>query len=211
MSINTGEHALNEKYLALVIGVLAAAILTLRVVLSYEEHGGLVNALAHLSQFFTILTNTAVMILMFVIAYGRNISQLFKLSIVVAITGVGIIYHLLLAHLWSPEGLVWLADQGVHTLVPIVTIVWWLLFSIKIKFSYKQSIFMIIWPIIYTVYALIRAEFSGVYPYPFLDLATLGFKGLMSNVLGIIIAFLTLGILFITMNNFLLNRRNSEL
>jgi len=205
MNINK-NNLLQERYVAFTIGVVTAVILAIRVVLLYDDHGGIFNALKHLSQFFTILTNTVVMLLMFAISSGRKIPQLFKLCVVVAITGVGIIYHLLLAHLWSPEGLAWFADQGVHTLVPILTIGWWLMFAIKTKISYKQSFYVVIWPIVYSCYALFRAQFSGVYPYPFLDLETLGWTHLTLNLLGISAAFLLLGLLFITVNNLLLSK-----
>ncbi|MFK7911748.1 MAG: Pr6Pr family membrane protein [Akkermansiaceae bacterium] len=179
------------------IGVITAGILLLRIALISDEKDGVINAVSHLTQFFTILTNILVMVLMFRVGSGRGVPDLLKLCVVVAIAGVGILYHLLLAHLWSPEGLVWLTDQGVHTVVPVLTIVWWAIFAEKTNLTFKHSIFAIIWPFIYTLYALTRAQFSGFYPYPFLNWDELGSTKLTINISVICVGFFVLGVVFI--------------
>lgn len=193
--------SLNQKQVSFLIGLITASILVLRMILSVEEHGSVLSAFVHLSQFFTILTNTAVMFLMFAISLRIEFSRLLKLAVVVAISGVGIFYHLLLAHLWSPEGLVWLADQGVHTVVPLVSIIWWFVFETKQKLLYRETVYMMIWPLIYTTYALTRASFTGVYPYPFLNVDALGTLQVALNILGLSVGFLVLGLIFILINN----------
>ena len=63
MSIGINQISSRERQVGFFIAVATAIVLTLRVALSVAEYGGLVEALTHLTQYFTILTNAAVMTL----------------------------------------------------------------------------------------------------------------------------------------------------
>ena len=53
------------------------------------------------------------------------------------------------------------------------------------------------WPAIYCLYALLRAEFSGFYPYHFINLEQLGWLGLLKSVSALSLAFLLLGLVLV--------------
>ncbi len=182
------------------------AVLLLRVYLTTVELGSITSALLHLSQFFTILTNLSIGVLMLLFAINKPLRPLIVDAFAVAIVGVGLIYHSLLSQLWSPEGLVWLADQGVHTLVPILSLMWWLKYSQVTEFVWRHIVVWIFWPLIYCSYALIRAQLSHFYPYPFLNLDDLGVVQLTINVIGLCVSFLILGLVIFGIRRLISNQ-----
>jgi len=128
---------------------------------------------------------------------GRTLSQKVLVPLVAAIVGVGLIYHIMLANLWSPQGLTMIADQGVHTLVQLLTFIWWIVFSTISEVSWKDSLRVILWPLAYVTYAISRAVWSGFYPYPFLNLTELGVTRLAVNVIALSLVFIFLGIMLL--------------
>ena len=108
------------------IAAVAGVTLLARVGLRLDRGESLGDALAFMTQFFTILTNALVTGTMALIAAGAQIRARIVLAVVIAIAGVGLIYHAALAHLVSLSGLDLLADHGVHTIVPILSVLWWL-------------------------------------------------------------------------------------
>ena len=147
-----------------------------------------------MARFFTILTNAIIMVVMALIASGRNVSVRWVKTVVIAIVIVGIIYHLLLAHLVDFTGLAFWADHGVHTVVPALSLVWWLFLVSKPAFQWSDLGLWVQWPIAYCTYILIRASFSGFYPYPFLNLPELGWNGLAVSIAGLLVSFIVAGL-----------------
>lgn len=49
-------------------------------------------------------------------------------------------------------------------------------------------------PIIYFIYILLRGAITNIYPYPFLDVARLGYDQVVLNALGLMAAQLALGL-----------------
>ncbi|QDU83751.1 hypothetical protein Pla163_08520 [Planctomycetes bacterium Pla163] len=188
---------LKARAAAAIVASCAAAGLLLRVHLAASEHGSHLAGIAHLSQFFTILSNVLVLLLMVALARGTRLPRSLFEPTLVAIVAVGLIYHVLLAHLWSPQGLSLVADQTVHTVVPGLVLLWWALFDPPVRASWATAWRCTVWPLVYCAYALLRAESSGFYPYPFLDPTHLGWGGLFVSVLGLSAAFLVLGLLLV--------------
>lgn len=180
---------------ALVIAAVAAITLLTRIYLRSGDDGSVVGAISYLSQFFTILTNAIVMVLMLLIASGRHAPVRWLKAVVIAIVIVGIIYHLLLAHLVEFVGLAFWADHGVHTVVPALSVLWWLVFALKPPLRAVDLIIWVAWPVLYCTYILIRANFSGFYPYPFLNLPELGWSGLSISIAGMLVSFVVVGLI----------------
>jgi len=178
------------------LGIAAVAALTLltRIYLRSGDDGGVIGAISYLSQFFTILTNAVVMVMMLLIASRRHVPVRWVKAVVIAIVIVGIIYHLLLAHLVEFVGLAFWADHGVHTVVPALSALWWLVFAFKPPLRGSDLMVWIAWPVLYCTYILIRANFSGFYPYPFLNLPELGWSGLAISIFELLVSFIVVGL-----------------
>jgi hypothetical protein len=187
------ESFVNRSFAASIVVVATLTLLT-RLLLRIEMGETPVEALGYMTQFFTVLTNTLVLLVMAWIAAGRAVSARLMLCVVISITCVGLIYHLLLAHLNPSRGLALASDHGLHTVVPCLTVAWWLLWGEKPALRWSDPLLWIIWPLVYSAYALARAEFSGFYPYPFLDLPSLGSAQLVTNLVSMALVFVVVGL-----------------
>ncbi len=187
-------YSLTAKRTALAIGLLIFSSLLLRTYLSTIEFGSVSGAILNLSRFFTILTNFLVMLVMFRVGLAKQAPSTAIISaVVMSITGVGLVYHALLAHLWDPQGLHAVADQLVHTVAPALSLLWWLWYVNRNELSWKKPAVWIAWPLLYSVYALARSSQSGEYPYPFLDVAAHGLPQVLINIVGLGAAFFIIG------------------
>ncbi len=121
-------------------------------------------------------------------------------AIVVYITIVGLVYNTILRFLWKPEGLQWLIDELLHSVIPFLFIVFWLFFVEKGKIPLKNVLAWLLYPLIYLIYILIRGAASSFYPYPFIDVEKIGYNKTLINSSGMLVAFLAVSILFVALN-----------
>ncbi|RVQ66975.1 hypothetical protein EKN06_08495 [Croceicoccus ponticola] len=182
-----------DRIAAIIIAIVGLTNFALQIVLSIEKTGSLVGAFLVLTRFFTILTNAAVVFVMLRIANSRHVGGGVLLALVTAIAMVALVYHAILADLQTFTGLNMVTDQGFHTVIPILTLLWWVAFGGRLAAGWRDLVWVLPWPIAYCAVALVRGAASGVYPYPFLDLPKIGWTALLINVVGLAIAFLITG------------------
>ena len=189
---------MSARLFALFLATIAlAALRTQYDVLPYGPGStSLVERLWVLAGYFTILTNTGVAIVLLAVAQKYRLSGSAAAGLVVSIAMVGIVYHLVLADLYHPVGLAWWADQGLHTAVPVGMTAWWLAFAPK-DIGLRDVPKWLIWPLIYCVYAMIRGQMTGFWSYPFLDIDVLGAARVAVNIIGLVLAFVVLGLVVI--------------
>lgn len=185
------------RALAALIAIVAAGSIILRILLYALDGEPLGESLWWLLRFFTILTNLLVAITFAAIAMGRPPTPRWLLMLTSAITGVGIVYHVALARFLEHEGWEIVADQGVHTIAPILTLLWFLACVPKGVLRLTHVPLVVIWPIIYCIYALIRGNIEGDYPYFFIDANNLGPIELAMNIAGLSVLFGLLGLLLV--------------
>ena len=100
-------------------------------------------------------------------------------------------------HLWHPAGMQLVVDELLHTLNPLLVIVYWWLYEKKTAVRYGQIILWLIYPLAYLAYVLIRGGLSGFYPYPFIDVSKIGLKQAFVNSGVITLIFIIVGSAFI--------------
>ena len=155
-------------------------------------------------SFFTILTNLLVAIYFTFHCFQRkNHSAAFinkpgvLTSVTVYITIVGLVYQVLLRHIWQPTGLQKIVDELLHSVIPLLVIFYWYLFENKSKVHYRQIFKWLIYPLVYLFYILVRGNFSGFYPYPFVDVGNLGLQRVLLNSGLLLVFFAALSLLFV--------------
>ena len=168
-------------------------------------------------SYFTILTNllVAVCCTSILIKPDARLSQFFEkpktlTAITVYILIVGIIYNLILRFLWKPTGLQLIVDELLHSVIPVLFLLVWLLFVQKSRLTWKHVFPWLIYPSAYVVFIFIRGSFSGFYPYPFIHVGSLGLEKAILNAIGIALAFLVISLLFIVVAKVLSRRNVSE-
>lgn len=168
-------------------------------------------------SFFTILTNLIVVlcssILFFKSTAGNREGFFYKPStltaITVYITIVGVVYNAILRFLWQPKGLQYITDELLHTVIPIMFILMWLLFVPKKEMKFTDAFTWLIYPFVYLIYIAIRGQVTGEYPYPFINADQLGYGKALINAGGLSLAFLGLSLFLIALGKFLSNKKNT--
>jgi hypothetical protein len=152
------------------------------------------SRVANLLFFFTIESNLIVGATCLLLAVRPDRSstafRVFRLAGVVAITIVGVVYHTLLAGLYdlTPWGTA--ADVLLHTVVPILAVLGWLLFGPRGHTSTRIVGLALLFPICWLAVTLVRGPVVDWYPYPFIDVGQLGYPRVLLNSAGIAALFL---------------------
>ena len=111
---------------------------------------------------------------------------------------VGLVYFFVLRNIADLQGWDSVANAILHYAIPILYVLYWLLFVEKAGLKWSYSFNWLIYPAVYFVYSLIRGEITKWYPYPFLNAGKLGYTDVLKNsavILGIIIIT---GLIFIS-------------
>jgi hypothetical protein len=154
--------------------------------------------------FFTILTNLLValyftfLLLSATSVLGKFFSRTkVAAALAVYITVVGLTYNVVLRPLWNPQGLQHVVDELLHSVIPVLYMVYWFLFASKNEVQWKDILPWLIFPILYLVLILVLGSFSGYYPYPFVDVVKLGYQNVFINCGFVTLAFLFFSVLFV--------------
>jgi hypothetical protein len=146
--------------------------------------------------FFTILSNLLAggAVLLLALKPDRSSAPfaIFRLIGVVAIAVTGLVYHVALANLLDLQGWDKLGDQLVHTVVPLMTVVGWLLWGPRGLTSASVVLWSLVFPLGWLGFTLIRGSFVHWYPYPFVDVTRLGYGGTLLNCLWVSLLLLGL-------------------
>ena len=89
------------------------------------------------------------------------------------------------------------ADELLHVVMPIIIIAYWWVWASKSALRWHHALWWTLYPLIYVIYALIRGAFSGVYPYPFMDVGALGYVVVFKNGIGMLLGFIAVALIFI--------------
>lgn len=193
--------------IAAVIGWLALGLqllLTIRLAIA-NDRGALAGVWIYLG-YFTVLTNLAAALALTAAASGRRgtLGAFFArpgvhTAIAMAIIVVAAVYHLLLRQLWQPQGWQVVGDDALHTLMPLLFVLYWWLAVPKSTLRWRHVLVWQVYPAGYFAYALARGALNGWYPYPFLEVSTLGYLRVLGNAFGVLMVFIVVGLLLVAL------------
>lgn len=160
---------------------------------------------------FTLLTNTFVTLVMARAGLkpdsftGLNAPRI-ELMAVTSILFVCIVYNLLLAPRWDPQGWQKVADVTVHDVVPLTFALFWLLRPHG-SLTWRDAAFAALWPLGYAIYGLTRGLFDRFYPYFFMDPTTTSYGQIALNLVGLVAAFAVGALLLLGISGVLARRK----
>jgi hypothetical protein len=189
-------------YLAIYTAISWFALLLQLYLIIVNRKLGLAATIVQYFSYFTILTNILVAICFTSLLLKPGVNNFFNkpktlAAMAVYITIVGAIYNLVLRQLWNPQGWQLLADNLLHTVVPILFVGYWVVAVPKRNLRWKDFLPWLIYPAIYLVYILIRGALTNLYPYPFTDVGTYGYATVGMNSLWVMVGFIVVSLLFI--------------
>jgi len=171
------------------VAITAAIVGQLNTSLAFWPANGVTNiplSITNFFSFFTIQSNVATVVVTGIGAYLLATNRLPNPQAFNTVFGAvatymivtGIVYNLLLRGIPLPQGqtLGW-SNEILHVVAPLWMLIDWLFAPGRVEVPWKKLWLMLIFPIVWAVYTLIRGPFtpnevtgdSYWYPYPFLN------------------------------------------
>ncbi|BFI94729.1 MAG: hypothetical protein RSP_02390 [Rhodanobacter sp.] len=156
--------------------------------------------------YFTILTNGLVALVLTAEAcrwrgaVGRflvraDVQAATAMNIVI----VALVYNLMLRQLWQPHGWRAVADNLLHVAMPALFLLHWWRAVPKATLRWPQAFAWQGYPAAYFVYVLLRGAVDGRYPYPFVNVASLGYLRVLGNACVMLLAFVVVALVLIAL------------
>jgi hypothetical protein len=152
--------------------------------------------IVRLFSFFTIQSNILVAVASTLLARkpdrdGR-VFRVLRLDALLCIAVTGVVYHTALRglHELTPSGA--LANLLLHTLSPVGAVAAWLLVGPRPRFDARTIWWSVAYPMAWIGYTFARGAFVDWYPYPFLDVTTIGYGRALLSTGVVAVLFLTL-------------------
>ena len=153
-------------------------------------------------SYFTILTNSLIALCLSFILLNpsSSLGQFFSKpatlgAIAVYIFMVGLTYNTVLRSTWAPAGLQKWVDEALHVVVPLLFVIYWVIFVPKGSLKWFHPFRWLIYPAAYLSYALLRGEITGFHPYYFINAEELGYPRVLMNAGGLMLVFIITGLL----------------
>jgi hypothetical protein len=146
--------------------------------------------------YFTVQSNTIVMVTTALLAIDptrdSTVFRMFRIAGLIDIAITGVVYHLALADLQQLDGTALVADQLLHTVVPLLAVIGWIVFGPRGRITWRDVGLATIIPIAWCVFTLIRGPIVDFYPYPFIDVRVHGYATVLLNIFFVALLFVAL-------------------
>lgn len=150
--------------------------------------------LVRLVSYFTIQSNVLVAVVSLALARDPHrdgpVWRVLRADAVLGIALTGLVHFVLLRPLLHLEGLSAVADTGLHLVVPVLAVLGWLVFGPRPRLDRRTVGLALLWPVGWLVWTLGSGAVTGWYPYPFLDVAELGYPRVLLTAAGVTVLFL---------------------
>lgn len=158
-------------------------------------------------SFFTVQTNLLIALSLTISllvpssALGRITSSVsFETAIGLYIFVVAVVYNTVLRGLVKLEGIGLFVDTILHVIVPLLYLIYWLIFVSKGLLHWRDGLSWLLFPFLYLMYSMIRGAIVGWYPYPFLNPSQQGYGQVCLSVILVILVFLIGGFAMIAID-----------
>lgn len=172
-----------------------------------EDGSGALRGVVNYFGYFTLITNILCAAILAAHGWGGSsrLSSFLRrpgvaTTAATAIIIVGVVYHLILASQWDPQGIDLVVDTMLHTVLPIAFVGFWIRSIPRGAVAFGHIPAWIGYPAGYAVYVFIRGELVGAYPYPFIDVAAIGYGAALRNAAGIAVVFVALAAILVGVN-----------
>lgn len=141
-----------------------------------------------LFRYFTLLSNLIAVIYFWILFQFKldESNKQFKHyigGVAIYTTVTGVVFATVLEGLYQEQGLMLLGSICLHYVNPILVLGYLVYYRNDMEFEIKESLLWLIFPIIYLIFAMVHGGITGNYLYPFLDVSTLGYLSVITNVL----------------------------
>ena len=204
--LETRQHRVMKAVFRSVAGTIGLFALGLQywLMTRYPDARSSLTTFTRFFSYFTILTNTLIVLSMFLPLIGRNGAAgqlLSKPSVRTAIVNysviVAIVYFLFLRNIGNDRDLELVADRLLHYVTPTMFVVDWLLFVAGGEIGWSTIGTSLILPTLYGLWTLVHGALTGWYPYPFFNVARIGYPRTLGNFALFIVLFVVTDLVLI--------------
>ncbi|MBN9081097.1 MAG: hypothetical protein BGP04_22725 [Rhizobiales bacterium 62-17] len=196
----------SARIAAIVVALVTWIGLAVQLQASTELAGTVPSAIWAMLRFFTVIANLLVAIVFTILALSGRVAPSLLGCITLAILFVGVIYTLLLRGLIELSGGARWADLLLHHVTPVLVPLFWLVFARKGGLRSVDPWLWALLPLVYFIYAIARAALDGRYPYPFMDVATIGWAQTAINAAVMALGFVVGGYVFYGLDRWMSRR-----
>lgn len=143
----------------------------------------------HYFSYFTIDSNLLAAAVFLILAARRGERstgfEMVRGLAVICMVVTGVVFSVLLSGTNVDTAIPWVNDV-VHSVMPIVVAVDWLLDPPRVRLTYRQGLSWVLYPAIWLGYTLVKGPIVDKYPYPFLDPANGGYGTVAIYVVAIL-------------------------
>jgi hypothetical protein len=171
---------------------------------------GAVGRILDYFSYFTILSNIVVAVIMTMLWLRPDtatyVRRVLRLDALLMITITGLVYAIVLAPISNPQGWQTVANDGLHYVVPTLTVIVWLLAGPRGWLTVDLVPAALVLPVVWIVYTMLRGAVIHAYPYPFLDAVAKGYGTVAVTIAGIFVIGVVLALVLVGIDR-LLSRR----
>jgi hypothetical protein len=157
--------------------------------------------LARFVSYFTVLSNLLVLGCSVVLArdplHDGVRWRVVRMATMVGIVVTGVVHWLLLRPLLHLTGSSFVVDKLLHLVVPVLAVLAWVVAGPRGQAARPQVLGALLWPLLWGAFTLVRGSVTGWWPYPFLDVDTLGWGRVLLNLAGVAVLFGLCGALLV--------------
>jgi len=161
---------------------------------------GVIGRMTDTLSYFTEVSNVIVAVVLLTLAFSHvsptPLWRALRMDTLVMISVTGLVYQLVLAPSATLRGWEYVSNALVHTIVPVLTVVTFLVWGPRGWFRWTTVFTALIIPILWLIYTLLRGGMIDAYPYPFMNAANLGMGTALFNVFFVLVLGLILGLIF---------------
>jgi hypothetical protein len=136
-----------------------------------------------------------------------RLARVLLLDALVMITVTAIVYQVVLAPDANPTGVAVVTNFLEHQAVPVLSVLAWLVVGPRRAFDRRTFSLLLVVPVVWVVYMLVRGAFIDAYPYPFVNVSTNGYASVAVALCAILAFGLALAALYTGLDKVLSQRR----
>ncbi|GAB3070757.1 Pr6Pr family membrane protein [Pedococcus soli] len=165
-------------------------------------------------SYFTVLSNLLVAYVSLTLArdpdHDGTFWRVVRLATIEGITVTGLVHWFFLRPILDLHGASYVVDKLLHVVVPILALVAWAVAGPRGQAVRSAVLPSLGWPLLWGLYTLVRGVVADWWPYPFMNVDTLGWGRVLLNLAAIAVLFAVVGLGFVAADRALARRRQSD-
>ena len=179
-------------------------------VLNESSRPDLAVRLARFVSYFTVLSNLLVLGCSVVLARDPAHDGLrwrvVRMATMVGITVTAVVHWFFLRPILHLTGSSYVVDKLLHVVVPLLAVAVWVAAGPRGQAARPQVLGALLWPLAWGAFTVVRGSITGWWPYPFMDVGSLGWARVLLNLAGVAVLFGACGAVVVAVDRWLGSR-----